>query len=64
MTNAFRLAHRASEDRRFGAASRNMFRAIATEIWKAHGKLDVAGEPAAAPVIAEPAGDGKAARNG
>ena len=38
ITNAFRLAHRASEDDQFSPAARNVFRAIARELWKAHGE--------------------------
>jgi hypothetical protein len=40
MTAAFRLAHRASESDRFDLAARNVFRAIAHEIWEAHGRPD------------------------
>jgi hypothetical protein len=38
LTAAFRLAHRASEDEKFDQAARNIFRAVAHEIWMAHGK--------------------------
>lgn len=44
LTNAFRLAHRASEDGRFSPAARNIFRAVAHEIWKANGKAVAAAE--------------------
>ena len=38
VTSAFRLAHRASEDaERFDAAARNVFRAIARELYAAYG---------------------------
>ena len=37
LTAAFRLAHRASEDEKFDQSARNIFRAVATEIWKAYG---------------------------
>jgi len=50
VTSAFRLAHRASEDGRYDAAARSVFRAIARELWNAHGKI--AGEPAAAAEVA------------
>ena len=38
MTAAFRMAHRASESDRYDSAARNVFRAIAHELWQAHGR--------------------------
>jgi len=48
LTNAFRLAHRAGENDDMTLAARNVFRAIAHEIWQAYGRptdqeLDPAG---------------------
>jgi hypothetical protein len=52
MTAAFRMAHRASESEKYDLAARNVFRAIAHELWQGHGRpsdaeLDPAGDPAA-----------------
>jgi hypothetical protein len=48
VTSAFRLAHRASENGRFDLEARNVFRAIAHEIWQAYGRpTDAELDPAA-----------------